>query len=316
MLLGHKRSKSVYENVLDALSIAVGAIVARSICKAALAQSGISERLLDRQGLDDRLFENLERRLRILCNDEKKINRSLALLRTSDNKVRQRPRQAAAQHVPAINDFERLCGVISNTVGIIVARSICTVALTQAGLTVETLCRQGISATLVDKIMLRLKNHCVDEYKIAQVNRRLMEMTSSTGAQIPASPTLIVEINGEDDIVTARSRARSLAQSLGFEHTDQIKISTAVSELGRNIVNYAGQGWIRMNRLTGDHDGIFIEAKDEGPGIANIHQILSGKYASKTGLGLGIIGCKRLMNEFVIHTEIGKGTRIKMAKHL
>jgi serine/threonine-protein kinase RsbT len=123
-------------------------------------------------------------------------------------------------------------------------------------------------------------------------------------------------INDENDIVSARNRVRLLADLIGFSKTEQIKIATAVSELTRNIVKYAGKGEIEMCPLKDNAKGIKIVASDRGPGIPNLDHILSGAYRSKTGLGLGLIACKKLMTRFQIHTVSGHGTRITAEKDL
>jgi serine/threonine-protein kinase RsbT len=123
-------------------------------------------------------------------------------------------------------------------------------------------------------------------------------------------------VTNEQDIVTARNAARQVAIRVGFARTDQIKIATAVSELARNIVKYAGHGTIELVPLTSTPPGIRIHAVDHGPGIAALDQIFAGAYKSRTGLGLGLCACKKLMNRFDIDTAPGKGTRVTMEKDL
>jgi serine/threonine-protein kinase RsbT len=131
-----------------------------------------------------------------------------------------------------------------------------------------------------------------------------------------APEAMQVAIVTEQDIVTARVGARTFAQHLGFGSTDQAKIATAVSELARNIQRYAGKGSVSISALSPPQHGMRIIASDEGPGIPNLQEILAGEYKSRTGLGLGIVGCKRLMDEFSITSEPGKGTCITLAKYL
>jgi serine/threonine-protein kinase RsbT len=133
-----------------------------------------------------------------------------------------------------------------------------------------------------------------------------------------ADPTPIepveLRIEREADIVVARDAARSFAANLGFEQTDQVKISTVVSELTRNIFMYARRGTIRLDGGTKPAAKISIEARDDGPGIANVAEILAGRNVSKSGLGRGLIGSKRLMDDFVIDTGPGRGTCIRATK--
>ena len=114
----------------------------------------------------------------------------------------------------------------------------------------------------------------------------------------------------------ARAQAKTAAQALGFAHTQQIKVSTAVSELARNVYRYAGGGTLRIEALRGPKPAIVIHSEDNGPGIPNLQQILAGQYTSKTGMGLGILGCKRLMDEFEISSGAGRGTRVRACLYL
>lgn len=236
-------------------------------------------------------------------------------LETIANKSRTPQREISTPKHRA-RDFDKLCSVLTEVVGAIMARSVCRGALMQAGLTPESFEQNKMNAALIDHIERTFRAYCKDEKKNKRVQKRLQELYSFQNAEQAPVSNSAVEISHEDDIVTARSQARFLAQSIGFTHTDQIKISTAVSELGRNIINYAGSGEIRMNKLVGQRPGIRIVAKDNGPGIANLAQVLAGKYVSKTGLGLGLVGCKRLMDEFSAQSDPSIGTNITMVKYL
>jgi len=145
---------------------------------------------------------------------------------------------------------------------------------------------------------------------------RLAELLRSNGAaspereQEPAQHTEI-EVSDEDDIVTARNFGRDLCQQLGFTLTVQIQIATVVSELARNIVLYAGRGKIIVASIEGARRGVEIRASDEGPGIDDLETILGGGYRSRTGMGIGLLGSKRLMDEFEIETSPETGTEIR-----
>jgi serine/threonine-protein kinase RsbT len=118
-----------------------------------------------------------------------------------------------------------------------------------------------------------------------------------------------------DDIVVARQRGRALAAELGFSTCDQTMIATAISELARNILEYATRGHIAMTLArTDERLGVVIEARDEGPGIANLDQALEEGCSAATGLGFGLAGVRRLMDEFDIASEIGKGTKVTAKK--
>lgn len=124
-----------------------------------------------------------------------------------------------------------------------------------------------------------------------------------------------VPIRSDADIVVVRQRARMLAKEMGFSASDLTMIATALSELARNIVEYARQGEITLSRVTkGSHRGLIIIARDSGPGIADIERALQDGYSSGKGLGLGLPGTKRLMDEFEIISGQGQGTTVRVAK--
>lgn len=127
----------------------------------------------------------------------------------------------------------------------------------------------------------------------------------------------IVDVTTEADIIRARLKAKVIAEALGFDYMDQTRISTAVSELARNAFQYAGGGRITIKTATNQaRKGIEIIAEDHGHGIENLELALKGGYSTGTGLGMGLSGTKRLMDEFDIQTTIGKGTVITIKKWL
>ncbi len=125
----------------------------------------------------------------------------------------------------------------------------------------------------------------------------------------------VIEVGGEKDIVAARSAARALAIQLGFGAIDQSRIATAVSELTRNIVRYAtdGKGQITLGVLT-DRPGIEVIVRDEGPGIPDINLVMQDGYTSGGGMGLGLPGTKRLMDEMKIESRPGSGATVTIRK--
>jgi serine/threonine-protein kinase RsbT len=127
-----------------------------------------------------------------------------------------------------------------------------------------------------------------------------------------------VAINGEDSIVLARSAARELAKRCGFGAVDQSRITTAVSELARNVVRYANAGCgsavIREIGSATGAVGIEVIVHDEGPGIANVDQALREGFTTGRGLGLGLSGTRRLMDDFTIESELGRGTTVTVRK--
>ncbi|WP_053217406.1 anti-sigma regulatory factor [Virgibacillus senegalensis] len=124
-----------------------------------------------------------------------------------------------------------------------------------------------------------------------------------------------VNINKEWDIVGARQIGRDFARKIGFGTVDQARIATAISELARNIYLYAGTGKICFETIEEiDHKGLVILAMDDGPGIPEISKVMEDGYSTSGGLGAGLPGVKRLMDEFDIVSEQGKGTEIKAVK--
>jgi serine/threonine-protein kinase RsbT len=124
-----------------------------------------------------------------------------------------------------------------------------------------------------------------------------------------------VRIASDADLVPARAEGRALAERLGFSRTDATLIATAISEIARNIVVHVGQGEIVMRPVFNDHRyGLVVVARDSGVGIRDVDNALQNGYASRGGLGMGLPGARRLMDEFEIETERDKGTTITMTK--
>lgn len=122
-----------------------------------------------------------------------------------------------------------------------------------------------------------------------------------------------IESNG--DLVPARAEARALALRLGFSRTDATLIATAVSEIARNIVVHVGQGEIVMHAVEEDtRYGLVVVARDAGPGIRDVAAALEHGYAGRGGLGLGLPGARRLMDEFDLATAVDEGTTVTMTK--
>jgi anti-sigma regulatory factor (Ser/Thr protein kinase) len=130
----------------------------------------------------------------------------------------------------------------------------------------------------------------------------------------PRDDEIRVAIRSDADIVAARQAARELADRLGFGRTDLTLIATAVSEVARNIVRFAGEGEIVVEILEQPRSGVQVVARDTGPGIADVEQALTDGYSTYAGLGLGLPGARRLMDEFAIVSEMGRGTTVTMTK--
>lgn len=122
-------------------------------------------------------------------------------------------------------------------------------------------------------------------------------------------------VRSDADMVPARAHARELANRLGFSRTDATLIATAVSEIARNIVVHVGRGELSMHSIheTG-RCGLRVVARDAGPGIPDISAAVEDGFASRGGLGLGLPGARRLMDEFAIDSRLGCGTTVTMTK--
>jgi signal transduction histidine kinase/CheY-like chemotaxis protein len=128
-------------------------------------------------------------------------------------------------------------------------------------------------------------------------------------------PILSVAIQYEQDTVAARQRSRQIARLLGFDNQDQTRLSTAVSEITRNAYRYAGGGRVEfIVEGATSPQLLIIRVSDRGPGIPNLEHILEGRYTSQTGMGLGILGARRLVDQFDIHAEPKHGTTVTLKK--
>jgi serine/threonine-protein kinase RsbT len=126
---------------------------------------------------------------------------------------------------------------------------------------------------------------------------------------------LRVPLACDDDIVHARRAARALATTLGFALGEVTLITTAISELARNILRYAGEGEMLVGALhEGERGGIVVVARDRGPGIAEIERALEVGWSTSGGLGLGLPGVRRLVDDFEIESQVGVGTTVTIRR--
>jgi serine/threonine-protein kinase RsbT len=126
---------------------------------------------------------------------------------------------------------------------------------------------------------------------------------------------ICISVASDTDVVPARAEGRALADRLGFSRTDATLIATAISEVGRNILVHAGSGEIVLSPLDEDgRSGLEVVARDSGPGISDVRAALRDGYGSRGGLGLGLPGARRLMDEFDIASRLGEGTVVTMKK--
>jgi serine/threonine-protein kinase RsbT len=124
-----------------------------------------------------------------------------------------------------------------------------------------------------------------------------------------------IGVKESPDVVVVRQEARKVAVELGFSLVNQTKLVTAVSELARNMVDWGGGGTVRIEILTDDsRKGVRLSFEDKGPGISNMELAMKEGYSSGGGLGLGLPGAKRLVDEFQIVSHPGKGTRVTITR--
>ena len=126
---------------------------------------------------------------------------------------------------------------------------------------------------------------------------------------------LNLPIAADVDVVQARLHGRELAAGAGFSTGDQTVIAAAISEIARNILMYAKRGEITLRMVpNGDRQGVQVIARDKGPGIRDIARAMQDGYSTSGGLGLGLPGARRLMDEFEVTSIVGEGTTVKMTK--
>jgi len=136
--------------------------------------------------------------------------------------------------------------------------------------------------------------------------------TCSGGTNVVGESRVPIKQGG--DIITARQQGRALAAQLGFSSADQTLIATAISEMARNILVYAKVGEIILRPEQNGKVGLTIIAHDAGPGIPDINRALQNGYSTSGSLGVGLPGTKRIMDEFTLVSEVGKGTTVTMKK--
>ncbi len=214
--------------------------------------------------------------------------------------------------------FTDICSVLGRHYSSISSRAIVRMAMKRAGVKERELDGLTNHARLLKELRRGMelfaaspsaRQDCAARIEVLlRARRSERERELKQGAKI-------VKIKTEQHIVEARTAARTMASNLGFGRTDQVKVSTAVSELARNIYRYVGEGVMTLRYIAPPRAGLEIEARDEGPGIPHIDEILGGSFKSKTGMGLGIVGCRNLMDDFEIETAPGAGTKIVIRKY-
>jgi serine/threonine-protein kinase RsbT len=132
---------------------------------------------------------------------------------------------------------------------------------------------------------------------------------------MPTVRTESLDLRSGSDVVTVRQVVRKWAIEAGFTLVDQTKMVTAASELARNTVDYGGGGTARLELLNeGTRRGLRVAFEDQGPGIADIDKALTDHFTTGNGLGLGLGGARRLVNEFDLSSKVGEGTRVVITR--
>ncbi len=151
-----------------------------------------------------------------------------------------------------------------------------------------------------------LRLFLADPKRVDECMRALEALASDRAT--PAGPSrAVIQVRTEDDVVRVRNEARELAVALGFSLSGRTRLATAVSEVARNIIQYAGQGEIELRPIASPR-ALEVVARDQGPGITNLDAILDGNYRSKLGMGCGLRGVKQLADQFDVETAANAGT--------
>ena len=146
---------------------------------------------------------------------------------------------------------------------------------------------------------------------LEEVSHARLSAVSDRVKKYPDSDETRVAIGSDVDIVKARQEGRRVAGTVGFSLTDSVLVATAISELARNIVRYARKGEIAIRPIANSsHTGIEVIARDEGPGIKDVELVLQVGYSTSHGLGLGLPGVRRLMDELEVRSTLGHGTTV------
>ncbi len=225
----------------------------------------------------------------------------------------------------------RIQGVLREYLSDIMARSILSLSLTKSKVDLKNR-KPKDGERLLFELSSGVKTYVIDPEQQRECIRKLAEALGTSAerpAAAPSSPadslpesepesghTFRIAVLREADIVEARGVGREVARDLGFSPSMQIKLATAISELARNIVQYAGTGTIRIRQIKAGRVGLEVVAKDDGPGIRNVDLVMSDSYRSKTGMGVGLKGTKKMMDEFSLESEVGRGTRILLRKYV
>jgi serine/threonine-protein kinase RsbT len=201
-------------------------------------------------------------------------------------------------------EFEKALEVLQRYISPVNARGLLLRALAQQGVPAANLTRDGLR-----KCSANLRRGVALFVPPSRQEAALQDISDLCGTAYQQLESAILHIVGESDIGKARAEARRICDALGASPFAMQKVATIVSELARNMVLYAGGGIVEISSTNGPSRRVVVTGSDQGPGISNLQEVLSGRYKSRTGLGRGLIGTKRLADRFDVST--GKdGTRV------
>ena len=206
-----------------------------------------------------------------------------------------------------------LLGVLQQFFSTAIARTLLTVARRRAQCPEGPVQGAGLVA-LVQALQDSIPSYLADPARQASCAAALQAVVreqNEAGAGLPQ----LVPVRSDADVRVVTDTVRSHAVELGMSVLDQTKLMTAAAELARNILQYARSGELRFRVLEGRR-GLGIEAADQGPGIADVTKVMSPGYRSKTGMGVGLQGTKRLVDTFEIRSAAGQGTVVSIRKYV
>jgi serine/threonine-protein kinase RsbT len=211
--------------------------------------------------------------------------------------------------------FEQLAGILQGHLSSLMSRSILRLAYQRTGVIENTIDSENLGQNTLEEIRRGIQYYIPDPIQARKCIERIEHFLGTRQDAKELEPVTI-ELSSDEQVVLARKSALKLASAIGFGPTIQVKIATTVSELCRNAFRYATGGRCAIYPLQLPRSGLEIKVTDSGPGITNLEDIMAGNYSSKTGLGLGLRGCKRLMDDFKITSDPQKGTEVIVRKYL
>jgi serine/threonine-protein kinase RsbT len=235
-------------------------------------------------------------------------------------RLSERERELLVAHEVSGQDTRSLAGELGSTAGAVAAQ----LSRTRARLRVEYLLALDNAEPPTERcrpVLLALSGGDRRRQKEVDTGRHLLECDLCARISQPLmtrgqsrDDEVCIPIRSDADIVAARQAARELASRIGFSRSDLTLIATAVSEVARNIVRFTDGGEVVVELVDRPRRGVHVVARDTGPGIADVERAMVDGYSTYHGLGLGLPGARRLMDEFAVASEVGRGTTVTMTK--